>query len=315
MMHSMLQDGGQELDRIRGEILATYLGDGATNHLDGKNLPSQAEVIDLINRILRLMFPGFYDGDDNIHRGNMKSWCGYLLDRVHQGLTKQVARSLCIGCIGGEMQKTIVRAERVSLDFLSNLPRVRRLLIKDIKAAYVGDPAAASIEEVILAYPSIQAIALYRLAHELYLRDVPLIPRLISEYAHMRFGIDIHPGAAIGESVFVDHGTGVVIGETCEIGNNVKIYQMVTLGALSFNKDAEGRLIKGRMIKRHPTIEDDVVLYAGCTILGGDTNIGQGSIIGGNVWVTNSVPANTVITFDAEKAEYRRFVRREWSFA
>lgn len=309
MTHLIVTDYGREIRRVQAEILATYHEDGGTNHLDEKNLPTRAEVMELVNRILRLIFPGFYDGDDNIHRGNVESWCGYQLDKIHQGLARQLARCACIGCMGQEMQKTLARAEHVSLDFISSLPKVRRLLHKDVRAAYIGDPAAASVEEVILAYPSIQAIAMYRLAHELYLRGVPLIPRLISEYAHMHFGIDIHPGASIGDSFFIDHGTGVVIGETCEIGSNVKVYQMVTLGALSFNKDAEGRLIKGRMVKRHPTIEDDVVLYAGCTILGGETTIGRGSIIGGNVWVTSSVPDNTVITFDADKAEYRRFVR------
>lgn len=308
MKPSGYEAAGRELDRIRAEILSTYREEGGINHLDGKNLPSRDEVIDLANRILHLLFPGFYGGD-RIHLGNMESWCGYYLDHIHHGLTRQIARSICAGCVGDEMQRVLARADRLSLDFLGDLPRIRRLLHTDVQAAYEGDPAAASMEEVIVAYPSIQAVVLHRLAHELYLRSVPLIPRMISEHAHRCTGIDIHPGASIGKYFFIDHGTGVVIGETCEIQNNVKIYQMVTLGALSFSKDESGRLIKGREVKRHPTIENDVVLYAGCTILGGGTVIGAGSIIGGNVWVTASVPPRTVITFDADRAEYHRFIR------
>jgi len=306
-----LESEPDALQRIREALLADYQNEGGINHLDGKNLPSRSEVIELANQILWLLFPGFYDGE-HIHRGNVEPWCGYHLHDIHRRLSRQIARSICVGCMGDQMLRTHERAAQLSLNFLSDLVQIRSMLHKDIRAAFEGDPAAASQEEVILAYPSIQAIAMHRIAHQLYKLQIPLIPRLISEHAHMRTGVDIHPGATIGESVFIDHGTGVVIGETCVVGNNVRIYQMVTLGALSFAKDDSGHLIKGREIKRHPTIEDNVVLYAGCSILGGDTVIGEGSIIGGNVWVTKSVPPGTVITFDAETIEYRRFLRETY---
>jgi serine O-acetyltransferase len=179
-------------------------------------------------------------------------------------------------------------AEEAAYEFLESLPRVRKMLAKDIQAAYDGDPAAHCIDEIILSYPAAYAITAYRVAHELHRIGVPLLPRMLTELAHSRTGIDIHPGASVGDSFFIDHGTGVVIGETTVIGDHVKLYQGVTLGAHSFPKDEKGRLIRGQ--KRHPTIEDNVVIYAGATILGGDTVIGAGSIIGGNVWLTESVP-------------------------
>ena len=182
-------------------------------------------------------------------------------------------------------------AEESAYTFLESLPRIRRLLAKDIQAAYDGDPAAHCIDEIILSYPAAYAITAYRVGHELHNMGVPILPRMLTELAHSRTGIDIHPGAQIGESFFIDHGTGVVIGETTVIGNHVKLYQGVTLGALSFPKDEKGRLIRGQ--KRHPTIEDNVVIYSGATILGGDTTIGEGCVIGGNVWLTESVPPRT----------------------
>ncbi len=299
----------RELSQIRQEILVTYRDEGGINHIDGPNLPSRAEVSELIGRIVRILFPGFFDGMV-LCRSNIESWCGYHLEDIHQGLTQQIARSISAQHSEEDESFILARAARLALDVLREIPDIRRSLHKDIRAAFEGDPSAASVDEVIVAYPSILALVMHRIAHAFYLRGIPLIPRMISEEAHMRTGIDIHPGAEIGEYFFIDHGTGVVIGETCVIGNNVKIYQMVTLGALSFAKDDTGRLIKGRELKRHPTIEDNVILYAGCTILGGATVIGEGAIIGGNVWITNSVSPRTVITFDAEKVEYHRFVRR-----
>jgi serine O-acetyltransferase len=302
----------QELNHIRQEILESYRVEGGINHLDGPNLPSRTEVSELVARLVHILFPGFFDGA-GICCSNLESWCSYHLADIHQGLTQQIARS-----IGGlhsedEMPFVYARAARLALDILKDMPRIRCMLRKDVEAAFEGDPAASSLEEVIVAYPSILAVALYRIAHVFYRRRIPLIPRMISEEAHTRTGIDIHPGAEIGEYFFIDHGTGVVIGETCVIGNHAKIYQMVTLGALSFAKNESGHLVKGRELKRHPTIEDNVILYAGCTILGGDTVIGEGAIIGGNVWITSSVPARTVITFDADRVEYRRstFVNRK----
>lgn len=284
-------------------ILETYEIHGGINHIDQTNLPSVGEVVDIIKKTLFLLFPGFYN-IEKIHTGNLGSWSGYLLDSLFERLLRQVTKSICFVSKDTSHTEHIRQAEKITLEILEAIPAIRTRLKKDVTAAYYGDPAAINHEEVILSYPSVQAVAMYRFAHEFYLRDVPLLPRMITEYAHSQTGIDIHPGARIGESFFIDHGTGVVIGETCVIGNRVKIYQGVTLGALSFKKDQSGALVKG--LKRHPTIEDDVILYAGCNILGGNTTIGKGSVIGGNVWITESVEPGTVITFDVTKQEYRR---------
>ncbi len=204
----------------------------------------------------------------------------FLIEKVLKYTCEHEHKNSCTQC----KQK----AEEITIDLLKNLPKIREILSTDIIAAYNGDPAAKSFEEIILSYPSIKAISTYRIAHFLYKKKVPLIPRIMTEFAHQETGIDIHPGAEIGEYFFIDHGTGVVIGETCVIGKNVKIYQGVTLGAKSFPLDENGNPIKG--IKRHPNIEDNVIIYSGATILGGDTTIGHDSIIGGNVWLTHSVP-------------------------
>lgn len=185
------------------------------------------------------------------------------------------------------------RAQEITRKLVSALPQIRMRLQEDMNAAYEGDPAAASREEILLCYPSMEAVSIYRIAHVLYEERVPIIPRMMSEYAHERTGIDIHPGASIGRAFFIDHGTGVVIGETCVIGDNVKLYQGVTLGARSFDLDAGGNPIKG--IKRHPNIEDNVIIYPNATILGGDVVIGKGSVIGGNAWITRSIPPDSVV--------------------
>ncbi|MDH5559506.1 MAG: serine acetyltransferase [Deltaproteobacteria bacterium] len=297
----------EQLGIIHNEIVKTYDLQGGINHVEGVNLPSNPEMVDIVKKLMHLLFPGFYSVE-RIHSGNLSNWSGYILDAVYQRLFLQILRSLCFDRKQNKHQEHQEEAEKITLEVLAQIPKIRVLLKKDVEAAYIGDPAAQSHEEVIMSYPSIQAISLHRFAHEMYIRDVPLIPRMISEYAHTKTGIDIHPGSIIGESLFIDHGTGVVIGETCRIGDNVKIYQGVTLGALSFRKDDNGALVKGQ--KRHPTIEDNVVLYAGCNILGGDTVIGRDSVIGGNVWITESVPSRTVITFDVTKQEYRRFQKK-----
>ena len=217
---------------------------------------------------------------------------------LYEALTEQISRAINHGkkiddaCYVPERE-----AAECAADFLSQLPRLRETLATDVKAAYDGDPAAVCLDEIIFSYPGIYAVTTYRLAHELYKLRVPLIPRIMTEHAHHRTGIDIHPGTRIGSSFFIDHGTGVVIGGTAIIGNNVKLYQGVTLGAFSFDKDETGQLV--RNTKRHPTIEDDVVIYAGATILGGDTVIGRGSVIGGNVWLTHSVPPHTRVLQEA----------------
>jgi len=265
---------------------------GGINHLDGVNLPSRDAVVEITRDLLRLVFPGFYDKDP-IHSNQLTEYTSELVSSLARRLENEIHRSLeyrpCDECDKNDLPGT---AARVTQTFLSELAGVRAVLQTDVTAAYEGDPAAISNEEIILAYPGIEAIAVQRMAHLLYRRHVALIPRIMTEWAHNKTGIDIHPGAVIGQHFFIDHGTGVVIGETTVIGRRVKIYQGVPLGAKSFPKDAKGRVVKG--IKRHPNIEDDVTIYAGTTILG-DVTIGQGSIIGGNVWLLDSVPPRTVV--------------------
>ena len=243
-------------------------------------------MIDIVEALRTVLFPGYF-GPSELTPETVAFHVGSTLDRVQRALREQIRRGFCFAC---RERRTGVRgpdgraaAER----FLARLPAVRRLLATDVQAAYEGDPAATSPDEAIFCYPGVLAITNYRLAHELYALGVPLIPRMITEHAHSITGIDIHPGATIGESFFIDHGTGVVIGETCVIGKRVRLYQGVTLGAKSFPLDENGNPIKG--IERHPIVEDDVIIYSEATILGRVT-IGRGSVIGGNVWLTRSVP-------------------------
>jgi serine O-acetyltransferase len=259
------------------------------------DLPSRNVLVDMVEDLRSVLFPGFF-GTSELSAESMQFHLGSTLDRVLRILQVQVFRGLCFVC----PQDTPDRCpdcEQRSIDithtFLSKLPQIRALLATDVAAAFEGDPAVTNSGEAIFCYPGILAITNYRLAHELYLLDVPVIPRIITEHAHSLTGIDIHPGATIGEKFFMDHGTGVVIGETCEIGDRVRIYQGVTLGAKSMPLDENGSPIKG--IPRHPLVEDDVVIYSGATILGRVT-IGRGSVIGGNVWLTRSVSANSRIT-------------------
>jgi len=260
------------------------------------SLPSRDVIDDIVEALRSVLFPGYYDTSE-LTPDSMQSYIGTTLDKVFFTLKDQIKRGLCFECgnhpIIDRCLECDKRALSITKSFLLKLPHVQRLLSNDVKAHYEGDPAAKSPHETIFCYPGVLAITNYRIAHELYLLEVPLIPRIITEYAHNTTGIDIHPGATIGESFFIDHGTGVVIGETSIIGDNVRIYQGVTLGAKSFSLDDEGKPIKG--IERHPIIEDDVVIYSGATILGRVT-IGKGSIIGGNVWLTHSVPSGSRIT-------------------
>jgi len=278
------------LARIMERIASSY--DEATpkiHHLDRMPLPSREDAAAIMKAIEEVIYPGYYSSGGVTHQGiiyRVQERVGWLFEHLRD----QTSRGLRhMKDLDGEMNgASDIDAEEITVLFLESIPGVRRMLAKDIQAAYDGDPAAHCIDEIILSYPAVYAITAYRVGHELYKLDVPLLPRMLTELAHSRTGIDIHPGARIGESFFIDHGTGAVIGETTVIGNNVKLYQGVTLGALSFPKDDKGRLIRGE--KRHPTIEDDVVIYAGATILGGNTVIGEGSIVGGNVWLTESVP-------------------------
>jgi len=261
-------------------------------HLAPTPLPDKALIIQLLDDFLEVIYPGYF-GRKFVEVSHIEEHVAALMHSIYERLTVEIYRSVRPDC--GEPAVVCAHcqniAEEQALALLRKLPALRTRLSVDVQAAYDGDPAAKSIDEVIFAYPAIVAITIFRIAHELHTQGVPLLPRIMTEHAHSVTGIDIHPGATIGQGFFIDHGTGVVIGETTIIGNHVKLYQGVTLGALSFVMDEEGRLVRGR--KRHPTIEDNVVIYAGATILGGNTVIGEGSVIGGNVWLTHSIPPNT----------------------
>jgi len=259
-------------------------------------MPSIAQLREIVELLKSVLFPGYFVNSD-IKPSTMKYYIGSTIDRVYSLMAEQVKRGFCFACAeAGQDHQYCEDCESRSKDiarrFLLSMPLLRRLLTLDALAAYNGDPAAKSVGETIFCYPSLSALANHRIAHELYELEVPLISRIISEMAHSETGIDIHPGARIGESLFIDHGTGVVIGETAVIGNNVRIYQGVTLGAKSFPLDSSGNPIKG--IPRHPIVEDDVIIYSGATILGRVT-IGKGAEIGGNVWLTRDVPAGARI--------------------
>ncbi|MGD0773977.1 MAG: serine O-acetyltransferase [Candidatus Solibacter sp.] len=275
-------------------LMASYVDVGGINHVDGKNLPSKHAIADITLDLLRLLFPGFFD-ERPIHSSEIGAVTSALLDSVLGRLENEIGKSLEYAPPTGLGDADLAdRARTLALKFLGSLPRVRELLQTDTEAAYEGDPAASSKDEVIVAYPFIEAIAVQRLAHELYLDDVPLIPRIMTEWAHARTGLDLHPGAQIGTHFFVDHCTGTVVGETAVIGNHVKMYQGVGLVARSL---AAGQTLRGQ--KRHPTIEDRVTVYAGATIIGGDTVVGEGSTIGASVFLTTSVPPNSLVVLEA----------------
>lgn len=284
----------KKTEQVVRELLVTYKGDSGTNFIDVSNLPWRDKILKILDSFTELLFPG-YTGKRAITKANIGFIVGDILCQVQAELCEQIELAYlhacrikkCDGCDCHTL------AEDVTSHLLAQLPKIRELLKSDVEAAYDGDPAAKSFEEIVISYPFITAIATHRIAHELYLKKVPLIPRIMAECAHQKTGIDIHPGATIGKNFFIDHGTGVVIGETATIGNNVKIYQGVTLGALSFPKDERGRVIKGG--RRHPTIEDDVTIYAEATILG-DVVVGKGAIVGGNVWIKESVPPGVTVT-------------------
>jgi serine O-acetyltransferase len=289
----------KSLDQITDRIVASYKTYGGINHIDGVNLPSKEIVVDIARDLLRLAFPGFLE-HDVIHSNEVREYVTALTASIAARMQREINKALQYrpfpGCDTDHVDQ---EARRIALEFLESLPAVRGLLQTDVEATYEGDPAAISHEEVIVAYPGLEAIAVQRMAHVLYQKQVPLIPRIMTEFAHSRTGIDIHPGATIASHFCIDHGTGVVIGETTNIGKHVKLYQGVTLGAKSFKKDAEGRLVKGG--KRHPDIEDDVVIYAGATILGGETVVGRGSVVGSNVWLMQSVPPHSMVYFENEQ--------------
>ena len=276
--------------QLTDRLVASYAHAGGINHLDGKNLPSKRAIALITADLLRLLFPGFFD-EKLIHSSEIKAETASLLAAVLASLEEEVAKSLEYNP-PPELPKKGLRpiARTLTLELLDSLPRIRELLQTDTEAAYNGDPAALSKEEVIVAYPFVEAIAVQRLAHELYLKNIPLIPRIMTEWAHVRTGMDLHPGAQIGSHFFVDHCTGTVVGETTIIGSHVKMYQGVGLVARSL---AAGQQLRGQ--KRHPTIEDRVTIYAGATIMGGDTVVGEGSTIGANVFLTTSVPPFSLV--------------------
>jgi serine O-acetyltransferase len=304
-------------DRLRvitQEVVATYgASRDAGSHLDPeRRLPSREAVIRILDNLFAVLYPGFY-GVQHLTPENVEYHVGSLLDDVAADLYKQAVLAAGFEAPAGTPATGNGAADTAVERFLRRLPVLRRLLLLDLEAAMNGDPAARSFAEIIFSYPGFQAITVQRIAHELWDLQVPLLPRIMTEYAHSKTGIDIHPGARIGESLFIDHGTGVVIGETAVLGKNVKIYQGVTLGALSFQRDESGRLVRGT--KRHPTLCDNVVVYAGATILGGETVIGEGAIIGGNTWVVESVaPGERVLYTRTSRAKQRMILERAYGF-
>jgi len=265
----------------------------------GERLPQKDEIIDFVDELRKVTFPGFF-GRENMAYANKKYFAGHKLSLLYDKLFRQIKVALSYKNDAKSYQEITEDAQEKALGFIRRIPEVQALLCKDVEAEYNGDPAANSREEIIFSYPGLFAIFVYRYAHVLYQMKVPFIPRIMTEYAHGETGIDINPGANIGDYFFIDHGTGIVIGETTDIGNNVKIYQGVTLGALSTRK---GQQLSG--IKRHPTIEDNVVIYANTTILGGETIIGANSVVAGNTFVTKSIPANTKVASTMPELEIK----------
>jgi serine O-acetyltransferase len=290
----------EKVSRAADALAESYTGGGVKiHHLDRRPLPSRTEAVRVLDALQELLFPG-YTGAQGLTGAPLRLHVESRMAWLYEALTEQVGRAINHGQrLDDACPVTERQATECAEEFISRLPHVREVLASDVKAAYEGDPAAVCYDEIIFSYPGLYAVTVYRLAHELHALGVPLIPRIMTEHAHARTGIDIHPGTQLGHSFFIDHGTGVVVGGTAVIGNNVKLYQGVTIGAFSFDKDADGQLI--RHTKRHPTIEDDVIIYAGATILGGDTTIGRGSVIGGNVWLTHSVPPGTRVLQDSPR--------------
>jgi len=286
-----------QLPQIIADIVATYGDISKINHLDARPLPSRQAAQELIEGLKEILYPGYF-GRRHFTPQNVGYHIGDRVYQVYRLLAEQVYLSVLHDCrrTMGQCGHCGELAADTAVEFMRRLPRIRRMLEGDVQAAFDGDPAAKSLDEIIFSYPGVEAVTVYRVAHELWDLKVPLLPRIMTEIAHSATGIDIHPGATIGEHFFIDHGTGVVIGETTEIGANVRIYHGVTLGAKSVPKGEKMDMIRGA--KRHPTIEDDVTIYPGATLLGGETVVGRGSTIGGNVWLTHSVPPNSVVMIE-----------------
>ena len=293
-----------ESDGVTGRLLESYREVGGLSNTDGVNLPSKREVGSICEDLLQVMFPGFHDVEP-ISKGSLPVLTRHRVARLEERIEEQVCRSFLARDPGSPKE----RAREVTQAFFAGMPGLREILRTDVEAAYEGDPAVLDTSEIVLSYPCVEAIAIQRMAHELYRAEVPLLPRIMTEWAHSQTGIDIHPGAQIGTHFFIDHGTGVVIGETCRIGCGVKLYHGVTLGARSFAKDEEGRIVKGG--KRHPDVGDGVTIYPNSTILGGETVIGGHSTIGANVFLMHSVPPYSLVTYEEKKL--RILNKREWA--
>jgi serine O-acetyltransferase len=281
----------EKIPALVDELLISYKRGDCFDHISPEPLPSREAVIDVLERAKRILYPGYFIRS-SVDSVNLGYYFGEEMTAFFEALSRQITLAIRHDCIRYNKPCTYCeeRGQEQAITFMQNLMRLRTMLALDVRAAYQGDPAAKDYDEIVFSYPGLFAITAFRVAHQLHEQDIPLIPRIMTEHAHSLTGIDIHPGARVGESFFIDHGTGVVVGETTEIGNRVRIYQGVTLGALSVPKEKVESL---RRSKRHPTIEDDVIIYSGSTILGGDTVIGARSIIGGNVWITESVPPDT----------------------
>ena len=288
------------ISKTAAELDINYSNQGIFEIGVGEKLPKRSEIIEIIEEIRRLIFPGFF-GSENTSIVPLDIFAGNELSIIYEKLYKQIKIALLFSLrdkkdrnkdeLKGDSKSIDEISEELTREFIKKLPKVQELILKDVEAELQGDPAASSLEEIIFSYPGIYAISIYRVAHVLYELKIPFIPRIMTEHAHSKTGIDINPGATIGEYFFIDHGTGIVIGETTTIGDHVKIYQGVTLGALSTMK---GQELSG--VKRHPTIENNVVIYANTTILGGETVVGEGSVVAGNTFLTQSVPANTTVS-------------------
>jgi serine O-acetyltransferase len=311
----------ERLPVLTERLVDTYAEVGSISHLGHRPLPNYEAMVAITEDLKGLLYPG-YRRRDGLHLGNLNYHVGNVIDKLYEMLAVQITRALSHEA--GEHApanpsqsadlEALGRAKTVT--FLEQLSGLRKILALDVEASFMGDPACKSHDEVIFCYPGLEAVTIYRLAHLLHKLEIPLIPRMMTEWAHSKTGIDIHPGAEIGRYFFIDHGTGVVVGETCIIGEWVKLYQGVTLGAISFPTDGDGHVLRG--VKRHPTIEDRVVIYANATVLGGQTTIGHDSVIGSNVWITGSVAPHTTVSLEKPRLRIRTspghdFAEFDWS--
>jgi serine O-acetyltransferase len=283
------------LESLAGQLLDSYLSDERARRISHRYLPSREAIVEILEAVLDLMYPGYF-GRRDLNNENLGAHIAQSVAALAPKIEREMEHCLCYG---RERDRNDVgdcapRSRELTQVFLRRLPEIRKLLLGDVQAAFDGDPAATNLDEVVLAYPGLLAVSVYRIAHDLYDLGVPMMARIMTEWAHSKTGCDIHPGANIGAAFFIDHATGVVIGETTDIGEGVKLYQGVTLGALSFPRDATGQIIRGK--KRHPTVESGSTLYANATVLGGQTIVGAGSVIGGSVFLTRSVPARSRVS-------------------